>query len=411
MNTISKILATAAFFSLSPKETKASTYFNETPIDTLLNRDSKISFQRIGEKISDLKFQPFSVNPEDTTLVSVQFGVVPFVGTNGRQSGNVINDVSFNLLGGYSAGTTSFEMAGLFNINRGDMNGVQLAGWFNQVGGKVDGVQLAGLFNSNLQSVKGVQLAGLTNFTTGEVEGVQLAGLANFTPKSVKGVQIAGLANFSGKNTEGTQIAGLANFTPHEVKGAQVAPFNFGSKVDGFQLGVFNYADSMSGVPVGLISFVRSGYHNVEIAANEVLPLNLALRTGKREFYNILFAGIRPEINEDVTWAFGYGVGTSPRLGKKTFLNIEISSEQLNKGDVQALNLINKLYVGGDYQVAKKLALFAGPTINFRVFDDSFDGHPDLFTYTNTRIRNENTYPENISSQWWWGFRAGFRFF
>jgi hypothetical protein len=98
-------------------------------------------------------------------------------------------------------------------------------------------------------------------------------------------------------------------------------------------------------------------------------------------------------------------------LGKKTFLNIEVSSEQLNKGNVQALNLINKLYLGTDYQVAKKLALFAGPTINFRVFDDSFDRHPKLFTYTNTRIRNEWAHPENISSQWWWGFRAGFRFF
>lgn len=411
MNTISKILATAAFFSLSPTETKASTYSNETSVDSLQKGDSKVSFHRIGQKIGDWKFQPFSVNPEDTTVVSVQFAFVPFVGTNGTQSGNIINDVSFNLLGGYSAGTRKFEMAGLFNINRGDMTGVQLAGWFNQVGGIVDGVQVAGLFNSNLQSVKGVQLAGLTNFTTGEVQGVQLAGLANFTPKSVKGVQIAGLTNFSGKNTEGSQIAGLANFTPHEIKGSQVGAFNYGGKVKGFQLGLINYADSMSGVPVGLISFVRSGYHTVEIGVNEVLPINLALRTGKREFYNILFAGIRPEINEDVTWSFGYGVGTSPRLGKKTFLNVEVSSEQLNKGEVQALNLINKLYVGADYQIAKKMALFAGPTINFRVFDDSFDGHPELFTYTKTQVRNERVHPENITSQWWWGFRAGFRFF
>jgi hypothetical protein len=222
---------------------------------------------------------------------------------------------------------------------------------------------------------------------------------------------LAGLANFTGKNTEGSQIAGLANFTANDIKGSQVGSFNYARKVDSFQLGIFNYADSVSGVPVGLISFVRSGYHTVEFGVNEVLPFSLALRTGKREFYNILFAGIRPEINQDVTWAFGYGVGTSPRLGKKTFLNIEVSSEQLNKGNVQALNLINKLYVGGEYQVAKRMALFAGPTLNFRVFDDSFDGHPDLFTYSNPQIRNENSYPENISSQWWWGFRAGFRFF
>lgn len=406
MNTISKILATAAFFTLHPIE---ATVFGNG-LDSTAVKATKTASPRFGNKIRELKFQPFSKDFEDTTRVSVQFSFVPFVGTNGTNSGNVINDVSINLLGGYSAGTTAFEMAGLFNINRGDMTGVQLAGWFNQVGGKVDGVQLAGLFNSNLQSVKGVQLAGLTNFATGEVEGVQLAGLANFSPKSVKGVQVAGLVNFSGKNLEGSQIAGLANFTPHEVKGSQVGPFNFGGKVNGFQLGVFNYADSMSGIPVGLISFVKSGYHNVELGTNEVLPFNLALRTGKREFYNMLYVGIRPEVSKDVTWAYGYGVGTSPRLGKKTFLNIEVSSEQLNKGRVHALNLINRLHVGADFQVAKRMAIFAGPTLNFRVYDNSFDGHPDLFTNISPQIRNEKFYPQDLSSQFWWGFRAGFRF-
>lgn len=407
MHTFSKILATAALLAFQTLEAGAqsSTEFqNISPEPTASERDKSNEANRSLLNV-------FTLKGADTTTVSMQFSFVPFVGTNGTNSGNVINDVSFNLLGGYSAGTRAFEMAGLFNINRGDMTGVQLAGLFNQVGGKVDGVQLAGMFNSNLQNVQGVQLAGLTNFTTGTVDGVQLAGLANFSPKSVKGVQLAGLANFSGKDLEGSQIAGLANFTAHDVRGSQVGSFNYARKVDGFQLGIFNYADSMSGIPVGLISFVRSGYHTVEISANEVLPMNLALRTGKREFYNILFAGIRPELNEQPTWAFGYGVGTSPKLGRNVFLNIEASSEQLSKGRVEALNLVNRLYVGADVQLTRKLAVFAGPTLNLRVYDRSFDGHPDLFTYTNTVIRNENIYPENISSQWWWGFRAGFRVF
>lgn len=405
MHTFSKILATAALLAFQPLALGAQTSVN------IENDTSEVTKSHQDQSSNQPLLRVFTLNGADTTSVSIQFSFVPFVGTNGTNSGNIINDVSFNLLGGYSAGTRAFEMAGLFNINRGNMTGVQLAGLFNQVGGKVDGVQLAGLFNSNLQSVRGVQLAGLTNFTAGSVDGVQLAGLANFSPNTVKGVQLAGLANFSGKSLEGSQIAGLANFTAHDVRGSQVAPFNYARKVDGFQLGIFNYADSMSGVPVGFISFVRTGYHTVEISANEVLPMNLALRTGKREFYNMLFAGIRPEINQEVTWAFGYGVGTSPRLGRNVFLNIEASSEQLSKGRVEALNLVNKLYVGADFQLSKKLAVFAGPTLNFRVYDNSFDDHPTLFTYTNPRIRNENTHPENISSQWWWGFRAGFRIF
>ncbi|WP_228527852.1 hypothetical protein [Pararhodonellum marinum] len=409
MNPFSKTITATAIFALF--STGLSLGQSSLDPDSLEVSPIEIPVSQQENLPRHNKFQPFQLSGADTTSVAIQFSFVPFVGTNGMNSGNAINDVSFNLLGGYSAGTRAFEMAGMFNINRGDMTGVQLAGLFNQVGGKVDGVQLAGLFNSNLQNVKGVQLAGLTNFTTGTVDGVQLAGLMNFSPKKVKGVQVSGLLNFTAAELEGTQVSGLANFAAKDVKGSQVAPFNYATKVQGFQLGLFNYADSMSGVPVGLISFVRSGYHTVELSFNEVLPLNLALRTGKREFYNILFAGIRPEIGENVTWAFGYGIGTSPRLGRNLFLNIEASSEQLNQGNVEALNLVNRLYVGAEFQVVKKMALFAGPTLNFRVYDDSFPDHPELFTYVRPTIRNERAHPEDLSSQLWWGFRAGLRFF
>ncbi|KEO72218.1 hypothetical protein [Anditalea andensis] len=409
MQTSIKILA-ATCLSMLPLWA-AAFQNSEIKVDDAIGQDSVLQKKEIQKDAkANVKFQPFRLEEKDTTAVTFQFSFVPFVGTNGIYSGNTVNDVSINLLGGYSAGTRAFEMAGLFNINRGNMTGVQWAGLFNQVGGQVDGVQMAGLFNSNLQDVRGVQLAGLTNFTTGSVDGIQLAGLVNFTPKKVKGVQLAGLLNFTAQDLHGTQVSGLANFVAKDVKGSQISPFNYASKVQGFQLGLFNYADSMSGVPVGLISFVRTGYHTVELSYNEVLPLNVALRTGKREFYNILFAGMRPEINEEVTWAFGYGIGTSPRLGSRLFLNIEASSEQLNRGNVEALNLVNRLFVGVDFQLAHKMALFAGPTFNFRVFDHSFTDHPGLFTMIQPQIHREKTHVDDLSSQLWWGFRAGIRF-
>lgn len=391
MNTFNRILAAILFFAFNPVEARV--------------------LQTETDKSENLKFDPFGKDLTDTTSINFQFSVLPSVGTNGRNSGNVINDYSFSLLGGYSAGTTKLELAGLFNINRSDMSGVQMAGWFNQVGGKVDGVQLAGLFNSNLDSVKGVQLAGLTNFTTGAVEGVQLAGVANFSPKNVKGVQLAGVMNFTAADLEGSQIAGVLNFTAGNVKGSQVGLVNFANKVDGFQLGLINYADSISGIPVGFLSFVRAGYHPVEISVNEVLPLNLAFRTGKREFYNIFFAGLRPEWDDQLTWSFGYGVGTSPRLGKKTYLNIEVSSEQLSKGEVEALNLVNRFYLGAEFQANKRLAVFVGPTLNFRVYDTSYSNHPEIFTFTTPKVHNDQYYPEDLGSQLWFGFRAGVRFF
>jgi hypothetical protein len=338
-----------------------------------------------------------SENVRDTFNRDFQLSLVPFVGTNRKLSGSVVNDYSVNILGGYSAGTNKAEIGGLFNINRGDVRSFQLAGWFNQVGGIVSGVQLAGIANATWDEVDAVQLAGIVNFTTGQVRGVQLAGMLNLTASGI----------------EGTQVAGIANYAHGDVSGAQISPIlNVGRKVIGSQVGLFNYSDSISGAPVGLISFVRKGYNTIELGTNEVLPLNLALRTGTRTFYNILFAGVRPEASDSLTWSFGYGIGTSPKLGKKTFLNIELSSEQLNKGNVAALNLISKVYLGFDYQVAKNLGLFAGPTLNYRVFDSAFDSHPELFSYTDPTILSETFYPVNdIGTQLWLGFRAGVRFF
>ena len=126
----------------------------------------------------------------------------------------------------------------------------------------------------------------------------------------------------------------------------------------------------------------------------------------------MIFAGVRPEQADSITWAFGYGIGTSPRLGRKTFLNIELSSEQLVKGNVAALNLVNRAYLGFDYQVSKGFGLFAGPTLNYRVYDNSYTDHPELFTNFIPTIQSEKFYSTNdIATQLWWGFRAGVRFF
>ena len=359
----------------------------------------------------------------------LQISIVPYLGTNGGNSGNTINDFSFNLFGGYSAGTNKLELAGLFNINRFDAKHAQFAGIFNQVGGSFEGAQFAGIVNSTLDSIRGVQGAGIVNFTSGKVDGAQMAGITNFTSKSMRGFQGAGIlnfagqnltgfqgagiANFAGGNVHGVQAAGILNFTPKDVQGAQIAGIlNFARNVKGSQIGLINYSDSITGAPIGLISYVKSGYHTLEISTNEVMPLNLAFRTGTRSFYNIITAGFRPEIRNETVWAFGYGVGSSPRLGKNTFLNIELTSEQMQKGNVEALNLINRFYIGADFQVAKKFGIFAGPTINYRIYETSFDQHPELFYYNGFHTFSEHTfrYNKDLAGQFWWGFRAGIRF-
>ncbi len=342
-----------------------------------------------------------------------QISFVPFIGTNGVNSGVTINDYSFNVLGGFSAGTKKLEMAGLFNINTTDTQHAQFAGVFNQVNGKVRGAQFAGVINSNLDSVSGFQAAGVVNFTTGAVDGAQLAGVTNFTTKDVRGFQGAGVMNFAVGNVDGAQVAGVTNFAIGDVDGAQVsAVLNFARNVDGAQIGLFNYSDSISGVPIGLVSIVKSGYNTMELSTNEVMPINLAWRTGVRPFYNIIMAGIRPEIEDKVTWSIGYGIGTSPQLGKKVFLNIEATSEQVSIGELVALNLVNKFYLGAEYQITPKLAIFGGPTVNYRVFETEYENHPELFAYGSPKIQHERTYQDgDLGGQLWYGFRAGLRFF
>ncbi|HZI24584.1 MAG TPA: STN and carboxypeptidase regulatory-like domain-containing protein, partial [Chryseolinea sp.] len=294
-------------------------------------------------------------NIQDTIYRKFQFSVFPFVGTNHKLSGNVINDYSVNLFGGYSLGVKKLEFGGIFNVVRSDVTGAQFAGIFNAVGGKMKFIQMAGIFNMNRDSVSGYQfagmvnlngnsssklsgagllnltlrdargthLAGLGNATIGKQDGAQVAGLFNFSTQDSRGAQVAGLTNVTVGNFNGGQVSGLLNFTLKEMKGAQVSGLlNYATKIKGAQIGIINATDSIDGVPIGVISFVLKGYHKIEVSADEIFYTNVAFRTGIRQFYNILTAGAKPDTFEDeeTHWTFGYGIGTAPRLSRRLSL-------------------------------------------------------------------------------------------
>lgn len=313
------------------------------------------------------------LNIHDTLYRDYQFSVVPFVGTNHKLSGNVINDYSFNLLGGYSLGVKKVEFGGLFNIERGNAEGVQIGGAFNTVFGRVDGVQLAGLFNAVGEDVRGVQLAGGFNANRKPVDGVQLAGLINFnwmdhekfsgagvinfsregsrgvtlsgisnfsggiqkgfhaagvmnfSAKDAGPVQWAGVLNFTGGNFRGWQSAGLFNITQGETKGlqtaglinvsarrtsgAQIGLVNYTRRMKGVQIGLLNMADSVKGVPMGFMSLVAKGYHKIELSADDIFYANLAFRTGVPQFYNIFLVGAKPETFRNDHTFWTFGYG------------------------------------------------------------------------------------------------------
>lgn len=365
-------------------------------------------------------------NIRDTLHRTWQVSFLPFIGTNHTMSGNVVNDYSLNILGGFSGGTAVAEFGGLFNIDRGHVHHAQVAGIFNVNGGKTNGIQFAGMINATLDSVyaiqaaglinanqaysKGVQLAGISNVNLDSYHGPQLAGLFNFTLRKLEGAQVAGLFNVAVGTAHGAQVAGLFNVEAGTIHGAQVSSLlNMAWTVEGTQVGFLNVTDSITGIPVGFLSFVNKGYHSVELSADEIFPVNVALRTGVRKFYNIVTAGVLPERADTTTWYFGYGVGTLPKLTKRLSLNIDLTANQVVKGNVEKLNLVNKLYLGVDYRVRKKFSLTAGATVNVRVFDAKFTNYPELFyAYKPTLLMDYNDSLTGV--QMWWGGKIGLRF-
>ncbi len=385
-------------------------------------------------------------NISDTLYREFQASLLPFVSTNGRLSGNVINDYSINFFGGISLGTRQLEIGFFTNIDRGDVSWLQVAGFGNLVGGNVYGIQGAGFFNLNRKEVKAVQLAGFANTNLDEARGVQLAGFANTNLKSMHGVQVAGFSNYSNgssvgaqvsgfsnvhlgfyrgsqvagfanvntKGISGTQIAGFANVATGNISGSQIASFaNYAKNVRGTQISLFNYADSLSGVPIGLVSFVNRGYHKLEVSADEVFYTNIAFRTGVSKFYNILFAGMKPDyLAKDYNvWSFGYGLGTARKITRWLYLNLDVTSQQVNKGNItQALSLLNKVHVGFDFQLAKKLSLYGGATLNGYLTRTTFTDYAPLFTDYQPNVFYDHTDRNNVNLKMWLGGKVGVRF-
>jgi hypothetical protein len=360
-------------------------------------------------------------------------------------SGHVINDVSLNLLGGYSLGTQTFEMGGLFNTVRGDVSGFQAAGMFNLVGGKLDGgvqlagftnvdwgpshgvqigglgnftadtsevVSMAGLLNLNMKDVRGVSVGGLGNLTLGEHKGPRIAGLFNFSEKNVGPVEVAGIMNFAGANAEGIQLAAVLNFANEELHGAQIGTINYAKRVSGLQFGIINISNEVKGVPIGFMSIVGKGQHQIEVSADEIFYTNLAFRTGVRQLYNIFAAGLKPEPLEDdeMMWTFGYGVGTAPKLTKWLYLNFDLTANEVARGgSVDGLHLLNKLYLGVELKATKHLGITFGTTLNGYLTKTDEKQFNDLFTDHQPHIFSDHTYSNGVNMKMWWGGKIGLR--
>lgn len=365
---------------------------------TTLGRWLVSSKQRI-QSINLSKF--FTVRP-------IQGSIVPGLSTNGKLNSQVVNNVSLNLFGGYSGGVDGFEMAGLFNIDKKDVQYVQLAGLFNSVGGSVRGIQLAGLSNTVLDSMKGAQLGGITNYVRKNFTGWQLGGVYNHVGGSMKGWQMAGITNFTNHKTQGAQIAGVANISSRQVNGIQIAGvFNYTRRLKGVQIGLINVTDSSTGYSIGLINVVIKGYHKLSLSTNEVLNANASFKTGSSKLYSILLAGANVDTGSKA-YSFGYGFGSEFSLGKRFAINPEISSQYLYLGTWEYLNLLNKFNLLLTIRFGKYFSVYAGPSYSVFVSDQSTP-IPGYKSQIPSDSFHKNEFSSRVTG--WIGWTAGINLF
>lgn len=195
--------------------------------------------------------QALAANLEDPIKTfPVQISLLPAIGTNRLLSGGMQNNLSINVLAGYSNGVRGLEVGGLANIDREDVLGCQVAGLANVVGGHVRGLQAAGLVNHVRGEFRGLQVAGLVNYNQGQVRGIQVAGLVNFSPQPVQGVQISGLVGYAFGDVTHFQVGGLVCYAKGNVGGCQIGGLASYAKgnVGGFQIGgLASYAQGNAG--------------------------------------------------------------------------------------------------------------------------------------------------------------------
>lgn len=320
-----------------------------------------------------------------------QLSLTPAINTHGTFSGQIVNKISLNLMGGYNAGVKGIEIGGFFNINKMNIKGFQLAGLFNISGGSVRAVQLSGIYNDVRGNTDGVQLTGIKNNIKGNRTGVQIAGIFNNVKKNSSGVQIAGLFNSVHGKASGIQLAGI---------------FNQANQFDGLQIGLINVAKSSTGYSLGLLNFIGNGYNKVSLGYNETIDLNISLKTGTKKLYTLLLGGMNAK-KDDKLYALGLGLGKSINITKWLTLNPELSCRYIYQGNWKDRNLLNRFDLGFNFKLADGLRITTGPSAN--IFYSTQETQLENYAYIQKRTDRFNLNDSKLRG--WIGWSAALTIF
>ncbi len=312
---------------------------------------------------------------------------------NGLQIGGILNTVD-----GYLYGV---EIGGIGNDVNGGFKGLQIGGIVNSIEKDLTGLQIGGIANAIKGGFRGLQLGGISNIAVQDSYGVQLAGIQNVARHSLTGGQISGLLNFAKDGTNFFQISGFMNYANKNFGIQTSGGINYANVNNGLQVGLINISKSGKGVSFGLINFVADGYHKTEVSTNETMHLNLALKSGVKHFYNIYNVGVR--FSDDPIYMAGLGFGTCFNTSEKTAVNLDIIGNLTYRFDEESLSQLHKASLNFNYQPAKWITIFAGPTLNVNIIN--YDQNYNDISYNS--IYKEDYF--NSQANFWIGGQFGVR--
>lgn len=294
---------------------------------------------------------------------------------------NIPSDFNYPLIGFVNNvdGNHASLQIGIVNSTTGNFGGIQ-TGFINSIGGNVTGLQ-SGFINSIGGNLMGAAY-GFINSVNGEVSGLQY-GFINSANASVAGLQ-CGFINSTGQSVYGVQC-GFIN-SAGDVRGLQHGFINSAKSLRGLQLGFINSVDDVEkGLPIGFLSFVKhNGYKAIEYSYTDLLPYNLAFKTGIREFYTFPMVSWNPELEDELF--VGYGIGSNVDFGKSIFFNPELLSQHNISLD---FNHFLSLKANIGVKLSDHFELVAGPALSWNVKIDADDFHQN-YTEWNPDILSVN---------------------
>jgi len=343
--------------------------------------------------------------PSKLRHVPIGADFVPGLGTSMREGTSVERGMSFNLIGGITGGVRGFELAGVFNIDRYTLCGVQAAGTFNFVGEDASGAQFS-VANIVGGSMYGGQFSQ-ANIVGSDMKGAQL-GIFNLAGGFMDGAQL-GLVNINGAGLEGAQL-GLANITGGETGGAQIGLVNMSAgNVDGAMVGLVNIAEDADAA-VGLVNVIWNGRAQLDVWGTDAGLIMAGATQGAKYTHNIYGIGLRPMGDTPAfAWTFGIGV----RVVQLSWMTVDIDAlgygllrknPETGRADMAS---IQQLRIPVSFAPVRGFWLFVAPTVSVSIGDP--ESHlQKVALFGSERVTSDTA---DVNVRIWPGLSLGARFF